>query len=90
MVHDFEIFEVADLKENIVELTKAYFHDGITSEDVSIGFIGASNKKTYVTTNQAYNSRFPHKYNELVLFIEGKKQKRLATKRKCTHTQNGM
>lgn len=98
MVQDFddrECVDVGEFKGRVFELTKAYFGDeDISLDDVNVGFIGASNQKTIVnTSNQvedAYDSRFLHKSNELVLFIERKKpEKRSARKRKSAST-NGM
>ena len=93
MVQDFQEYEeISDFKASVFELTKEYFSDeNISLQDVNIGFIGASNQKSFVNTSPevyvAYNSRFLHKHNELVLFIERHKEKR-QTKRSPS-TLNG-
>ena len=82
MVQDFQEYEdISDFKASLFELTKEYFSDeNIFLQNVNIGFVGASNQKSFVNTSQqvydAYNSRFLHKDNELVLFIERHKEKR--------------
>ncbi|KAL9964808.1 hypothetical protein ACROYT_G028496 [Oculina patagonica] len=97
MVQDFddrECVDVGEFKGRLFELTKAYFDDeDISLDDVNVGFIGPSNQKTIVnTSNQVedgYESRFLHKSNELVLFIERKKpEKRSARKRKSASTND--
>ncbi|KAL9975568.1 hypothetical protein ACROYT_G012743 [Oculina patagonica] len=71
MVQDFdECVDAGEFKGRLFELTKAYFGDeDICLDDVNVGFIGASNQETIVnTSNQvedAYDSRFLHKSNEL-------------------------
>ena len=91
MVQDFQEYEgISDFKASLFELTKEYFSDeNISLQDVNIGFVGASNQKSFVNTSQqvyhAYNSRFLHKHNELVLFIERHKEKR-QTKKRCAST----
>ena len=93
MVQDFQEYEdITDFKASAFELTKEYFSNGnISFQDVNIGFIGASNQKSFVNTSQevydAYNSRFLHEHTELVLFIERHKEKR-QTKRSSS-TLNG-
>ena len=94
MVQDFQEYEdISDFKASLFELTKEYFSDkNISLQDVNIGFVGASNQKSFVNTSQlvydAYNSRFLHKHNELVLFIERHKEKR-PTKKRSASTLNG-
>ena len=93
MVQDFQEHEdISDFKASLFELTKEYFRDeNISLQDVNIGFVGASNQKSFVNTSQqvydAYNSRFLHK-NELVLFIERHKEKR-QTKKRSASTLDG-
>ena len=81
MVQDFEIFdEISDLKGNMLEITKRYLNGrkNLPLEDVNVGFI-SGNDQSFFTTSQnvhdAYNSRFLLRFNELVLFIEQKKEK---------------
>ena len=87
MVQDFQEYEdIGDFKASLLKLTKEYFSDeNISLQDVNIGFVGASNQKSFVNTSQqvydAYNSRFLHKHNELVLFIERHKEKPVRQKR---------
>ena len=54
--------------------------ENISLQDVNIGFIGASNQKSFVNTSSqvydAYNSTFLYKHNELMLFIERHEEKR--------------
>ena len=94
MVQDFQEYEdISDFKASLFELTKEYFSDeNISWQDVNIGFVGASNQKSFVNTSQqvydAYNSRFLHKRSELVLFIERHKEKR-QTKKRSASTLNG-
>ena len=93
VVQHFQEYEdISEFKASVFELTKEYFSDeNISLQDVNIGFIGASNQKSFVNTSpqvyDAYNSRFLHKHNELVLFIERHKEKR-QTKRSSS-TLNG-
>ena len=64
MVPDFQEYkDISDFKASVFELTKENFSDKtISLQDVNIGFIGASNQKSFVTTSpqvhDAYNSRF--------------------------------
>ena len=94
MVQDFQEYEdISDFKASLFELTKEYFSDeNISLQEVNIGFVGASNQKSFVNTSQqvcdAYNNRFLHKHNELVLFIERHKEKR-QTKKRSASTLNG-
>ena len=92
MVQHFQEYEdISDFKASVFELTKEYFSENVSLQDVTIGFIGASNQKSFVDTSSqvydTYNSRFLHKHNELVLFIERHKEK-LQTKRSSS-TLNG-
>ena len=95
-VQDFQEYEdISDFKASLFELTKEYFsEENISLQDVKIGFVGASNQKSFVNTctsqqvYDAYNSRFLHKLNELVLFIERHKEK-LQTKKRSASTLNG-
>ena len=92
MLQDFQEYEdISDFKASVFELTKEYFSENVSLRDVNIGFIGASNQKSFVNTSpqvyDTYNSRFLHKHNELVLFIERHKEKR-QTKRSSS-TLNG-
>ena len=63
---------------SVLELKKEYFSENVSLQDANIGFIGASNQKSFVNTSPqvyvAYNSRFLHKHNELGLFIERHKK----------------
>ena len=94
MVQDFQEYEdISDFKASLFELTKEYFSDeNISLQDVNIGFVGASNQKSFVNISQqvydAYNRRILHKHNELVLFIERHKEKR-QTKKRSAGTLNG-
>ena len=94
MVKDFQEYEdISDFKASLFELTKVHFSDeNISLQDVNIGFVGASNQKSFVNTSQlvydANNSRILHKHNELVLFIERHEEKRL-TKKRSASTLNG-
>ena len=79
MVQDFQEYEdISDFKASLFELKKDYFSENVSLQDANIGFIGASNQKWFVNTSSqvydAYNSRFLHKHNELVLFIERHKK----------------
>ena len=64
MVQHFQEYEdISDFKASVFELTKEYFSDeNVSLQDVNIGFIGASNQKSFVNTSpqvyDAYNSRF--------------------------------
>ena len=64
MVQDFQEYEdISDFKASEFELRKKYLSDeNISLQDVNIGFIGASNQKSFVNTSpqvyDAYNSRF--------------------------------
>ena len=94
MVQDFQEHEnIRDFKASLFELTKGYLSDeNISLQDVNIDFVGASNQKSFVNTSQevydAYISRFLHKHNELVLFIERHKEKP-QTKKRSASTLNG-
>ena len=94
MLQDFQEYEdISDFKASLFELTKEYFSDeNISLKDVNIGFVGASNQKSFLNTSQQVydsdNSRFLHKDNELVLFIEWHKEKR-QTKKRSASTLNG-
>ena len=91
MVQDFQEYEdISDIKASLFELTKEYFSDeNISLQAVNIGFVGASNQKSFVNTSQqvcdAYKSRFLHKHNELVLFTERHKEKRQTKKRSASN-----
>ena len=79
MVQDFQEYEViSDFKASLFELKKDYFSENVSLQDANIGFIGASNRKSFVNTSpqvyDVFNSRFLHKQNELVLFIERHKK----------------
>ena len=95
VVQDFEEYDgLEDFRKRIFASTKECFSGGnVESEsNVHVGFVGASNKKTYVNTSEqveeAYNSRFSHKHNELVLFEPAKNKKTTAQKRKCSDVPN--
>lgn len=95
VVHDFQVYEdLEDLIEAVLESTKKCFDEGRvdTIDDIDVGYVGSSNNKTYVKTSQqvddAYTSRFLHKHDELVLFIEQKKKK-APVKRKVSDMQSG-
>ena len=49
MVQDFQEYEdISDFKASVFELTKEYFSDeNISLQDANIGFIGASNQKSF-------------------------------------------
>ena len=92
MLQDFEEYEdISDFKASVFELTKEYFSENVSLQDVNIGSIGASNQKSLVNTSpQVYDtnsSRFLHKHSELVLFIERHKEKR--QKKISSSTLNG-
>ena len=79
MVQDFQEYEViSDFKASLFELKKDYFSENVSLQDANIGFIGASNQKWFVNTSpqvyDAFNSRFLHKHNEVLLFIERHKK----------------
>ena len=81
MLQDFEEYEdISDFKASVFELTKEYFSENVSLQNVNIGSIGASNQKSFVNTSpqvyDTYSSRFLHKHSELVLFIERHKEKR--------------
>ena len=92
MVPDFQEYKyISDFKASVFELTKENFSDKkISLQDVNIGFIGASNQKSFVTTSpqlyDAYNSRFLHKH-ELKLFRKRHKEK--GQSRRSSSTLNG-
>ena len=88
MVQDFQEYEdISDFKSSVFELTKEYLSDeNISLQDVNIGFIGASNQKSFGNTSP-HNSTFLYKHNELMLFIERHKEKH-QTKRSSS-TLNG-
>ena len=71
MLQDFEEYE--DISDSVFELTKEYFSENVSLQDVNIGSIGARNQKSFVNTSRqvydTYSSRFLHKHSELVLFI---------------------
>ena len=60
MVQDFQEYEdISDFKASVFELTKEYFSDNVSLQDVNIGFIGASNQnsKSFVYTSpQVYDA----------------------------------
>ena len=70
------------------ELTECFFEENVTLEDVDIGYVGRSNNKCVIKTNkdveEAYSSRFSHKNDELVLYIEEKRKRRQAHKKKLS------
>ena len=70
------------MKRSVFEATKSFFEDDVTVDDVDIGYVGKSNIKRLIKTDQyvddAYTSRFIHKHEELVICIEEKKRKRQA------------
>ena len=88
MVQDFQEYEdISDFKSSVFELTKEYLSDeNISLQNVNIGFIGASNQKSFGNTS-THNSTFLYKHNELMLFIERHKEKH-KTKRSFS-TLNG-
>ena len=53
MVKDFQEYEdISDFKASLFELTKEYFSgESISLQDVNIGFVGASNQKSFVNTS---------------------------------------
>ena len=61
-------------------------------DDRDIGYVGKSDKqliKTGQDVDEAYTSRFDHKYEGLVIYIEEKKGKRQGQKRKLSTDRNG-
>ena len=56
MVQHFQEYEdISEFKASVFELTKEYFSDeNISLQDVNIGFIGASNQKSFVNTSHKY------------------------------------
>ena len=50
MVQDFQEYEhISDFKASLFELAKEYFSDeNVSLQDVNIGFVGASNQKSFV------------------------------------------
>ena len=81
------------MKKSVFEATESFFEEDVTVDDVDIGYVGKSNNKRLIKTDQhvddAYTSRFHHKHSELVIFIEQKKRTRQGQKRKLSTTRNG-
>ena len=77
------IFTTTPLKwKSVFEATESFFEEDVTVDDVDIGYVGKSNNKRLIKTDQhvddAYTSRFNHKHSELVIYIEQKKRTRQA------------
>ena len=94
IIQDFSIYDNAvEIKRSVFEATESFFEDNVTVDDVDIGYVGNSNIKRLIKTDQhvedAYTSRFIHKHEELVMYIEEKKRKRQGQKRKLSTTRNG-
>lgn len=88
-----QLEDLEPFKESILAGTKELFSTEAMQnvEDMDIGYIGASNNKVYVRSSdqvcEAYESRFSHKNDELVLFVEQKKK--LPRKRKISDSLSG-
>ena len=94
IIQDFSIYDNAvEMKRSVFEATESFFEDNVTVDNVDIGYVGNSNIKRLIKTDQhvedAYTSRFIHKHEELVIYIEEKKRKRQGQKRKLSTTRNG-
>ena len=94
IIQDFNIYDNAvEMKKSVFEATESFFEEDVTVDDVDIGYMGKSNNKRLIKTDQhvddAYTSRFHHKHSELVIFIEEKKRTRQGQKRKLSTTRNG-
>ena len=61
------------------DATESFFEDDITVDDMDTRYVSKSNIKRLIKTDQhvddAYTSRFIHKHEELVIYIEEKKEK---------------
>ena len=81
------------MKKGVFELTECCLEESATLEDVDIGYVGRSNNKRLIETDkdveEGYSNRFDHKHDGLVLYIEEKKKKRQAHKRKFSTSRNG-
>ena len=94
IIQDFNIYDNAvEMKKSVFEATESFFEEDVTVDDVDIGYVGKSNNKRLIKTDQhvddAYTSRFNHKHSELVIYIEEKKRTRQGQKRKLSTTRNG-
>ena len=94
IIQDFNIYDNAvEMKKSVFEATESFFEEDVTVDNVDIGYVGKSNNKRLIKTDQhvddAYTSRFHHKHSELVIFIEEKKRTRQGQKRKLSTTRNG-
>ena len=94
IIQDFDIYDNAvEMKQSVFEATESFFEDDVTVDDVDIGYEGKSNNKRLIKTDQhvddAFMSRFSHKHNELVIYIEEKKRTHQGQKRKLSTTRNG-
>ena len=79
IIQDFSIYDNAvEMKTSVFEATESFFEDDVTVDDVDIGYVGNSNIKRLIKTDQhvedAYTSRFIHKHEELAIYIEEKKR----------------
>ena len=88
------IFTTTPLKwKSVFEATESFFEEDVTVDDVDIGYVGKSNNKRLIKTDQhvddAYTSRFNHKHSELVIYIEEKERTSQGQKRKSSTTRNG-
>ena len=78
IIQDFNIYDNAvEMKKSVFEATESFFEEDVTVDDEDIGYVGKSNNKRLIKTDQhvddAYTSRFHHKHSELVIYIEEKK-----------------
>ena len=79
IIQDFNIYDNAvEMKNSVFEATESFFEDDVTVDDVDIGYVGKSNNKRLIKTDQhvddAYTRRFHHKHSELVIYIEEKRE----------------
>ena len=94
IIPDFSIYDNAvEMKRSFSVASESFFEDGVTVDDMDIRYVGKSNIKRLIKTDQhvddAYTSRFIHKHEELVIYIEEKKRKHQGQKRKLSTTRNG-
>ena len=94
IIQDFNIYDNAvEMKKSVFEVTESFFEEDVTVDDEDIGYVGKSNNKRLIKTDQhvddAYTSRFNHKHSELVIYTEEKKRTRQGQKRKLSTTRNG-
>ena len=86
-VQDFplQLEELEEFKSYVFNISSDKL-DADEVDQVDVGYVGASNMKFYVRDSMqvldAYESRFQHRRDELVLFIERKVEKRRAPKKR--------